>query len=135
MSWAQRKKMMMMAAVSPAPGGDPYGVGATVITEYIRNGTGFQQGYRINATTGEYEQYGSNYASDVYIPVKKAYTMVKSNRINALAYYAADYSFISCVTSYNKVDEVTLDIPDNAAWMRVGTPGTGVNVCEITRTA
>ena len=134
MSFAQKKKMMMMMA-SPAPGGDPYGVGATVITEYIRNGTGFQQGYRINATTGEYEAYGSNYASAVYIPVKHTYTMVKSNRINALAYYAADYSFISCVTSYNKVDEVTLEIPETAAWMRVGTPGTGVNVCEITRTA
>ena len=111
-----------------------------MITKYIRGtqdapGPGFVQGYRINATTGEYEAYGSNYASAVYIPVKHTYTMVKSNRINALAYYAADYSFISCVTSYNKVDEVTLDIPETAAWIRVGTPGTGVNVCEITRTA
>jgi len=134
MSWAQKKKMMMMAA-SPAPSEDPYGVGATVITQYIRNGAGFQQGYRINTSTGAYEQYGSNYASDVYIPVKPSYTMVKSNRINALAYYAADYSFISCVTNYNQVGEATLEIPQTAAWMRVGTPGTGVSNCEITRTA
>ena len=125
---AQQKKMMMAST-------DPYGVGATVITKYIRGGTGFQQGYRINTSTGEYEEYGSNYASDVYIPVKQSYTMVKSGRINALAYYAADYTFISCVTSYNQVGEATLEIPGTAAWMRVGTPGTGVNVCEITRTA
>lgn len=130
----------MMVAAGPAPSEEPYEVGVGVITKYIRGtqdapGPGFVQGYRINASTGAYEQYGSNYASDVYIPVKHAYTMVKSNRINALAYYAADYSFIDCVTSYNNVGEATLEIPETAAWIRVGTPGTGVNVCEITRTA
>ena len=131
---------MMQHAQEPAPSEEPYEVGVGVITKYIRgtqdaHGPGFVQGHRINATTGEYETYGSNYASAVYIPVKPSYTLEKTGRINALAYYADDYTFIACVTSYNQVGEATLEIPQTAAWIRVGTPGTGVSNCEITRMA
>lgn len=135
-----RRRALMAQTASPAPG-DLYDIGTDVVQEYIRDsGTGFHVGYTINQTTGAYENNGgSDYASADYIPVRYGYTLTKSTaRMQYCGWYDADKNFISGFREYNTTEKA-LDIPQNAAFMRISTnstgAGTGTSRLKITRTA
>lgn len=104
-----------------------YPVGTDVITKYIgrdSNGKGLFVGHmEINVKNGQYvEATTDRAASPVFIPIRSGYVMQKSSdgRLNACAYYDADYNFIAGF-SYNNLNVIDFTIPDGAAYMRITT--------------
>lgn len=107
-------------------GGELYPVGTDIIGKYIgRNARGlanFVPYTIINLETGAYEE-GDLGASPVYMPINPDYTYQKGSkgRIYRLAYYAADYTYISSIIHSSLDKWVITDIPANARYCRVCT--------------
>ena len=133
MSFAQKKKMMMMA--SPAPG-ELYPIGTDIKQTYAPYPGGWAGSSAIDTTTGEIVS-GSNYVNPNYIPISPDYTYEKNNqRMQDSAWYDANYVFISSFREYNTQVKDLPTAPPNARWLRIASnSGLGAGGLTITRTA
>lgn len=135
MSWAQKKKVMMMAAAGPAPS-ELYPVGTDVKAMYCPYPGSWSSGKAISTSTGEIVS-GSSYVNPNYIPVDPSYTYQKNGqRMSTSAWYDADYNFIESFSEYNTSVKNLPAAPSNAKYMRISAnSGASASALKITRTA
>lgn len=122
---------------SKEPEEELYPVGTDVLSKYIGISgrfINFDEGYLISPQTGELVAQSGYYASAIFIPINPKYTYRKSgNRINMIAFYKQDKTFISGKAINNTNVETITGIPAGAKWIRVGVNSSN-RAITITRT-
>ena len=119
--WLVARRRLLMYKVP-----ELYPVGTEILREYIGSDgrfVDFTADHSISYTDGTYQEDSGFYASDVYVPISAKYTYEKSgSRITGrgVAFYDSDKNFISGYFRNNLNVEV-ISIPENAAFLRVGT--------------
>ena len=133
-----RRRAMMMETAAP----ELYPVGTKILSTYIGYSTSpkiaVTNRHQINPTTGVYESYSYNSASEIYVPIDPSYTYRKASRsIPWVSYYDENKNYLSRTTSTNSSGAADIaNIPAKARYLRI-TLGTNDNMwnVEITRTA
>ena len=127
--------MLRRRAILSAKSEELYPIGTDTIKEYIRSvPNGFEPG-NINTTTGKFNSGGSNYASQIYVPILPQYRFSKNgNRILCFAWYDRNKEFISSFARNNLSEEDLPAPPSNAYFFRIGTSNkANMNDIKITR--